>query len=193
MLSVQTPKRFDTTEGSIGADPCWASSVSPTYATLVETRPLHTDEGRKGLVRSRHLARAFLVVALTVLSACTTTPISLSSQPFTCVAGDTPMIRDVLYFGRNRPDGVVSPMEWMQFVDEIITPRFPQGFTVMSASGQWQTASGAIERERSKVVTVLHAARPDPERALLEIAAIYKQRFRQEAVLRERTSTCVRY
>ncbi len=43
-----------------------------------------------------------------------------------CEAGDTPLVRDVVYFGRNRPDGgVVSDAEWQGFLDEVVTPRFP--------------------------------------------------------------------
>src|SRR5512134_1895359 len=68
-----------------------------------------------------------------------------------CEAGDTALVRDVVYFGRNRPDGgVVSDAEWQGFLDEVVTPRFPAGLTVVAAAGQWRGGSGAVERERAE-------------------------------------------
>jgi hypothetical protein len=104
------------------------------------------------------------------------------------------MIRDTLYFGRNRPDGgKVSDAEWRTFLDTVITPRFPDGLTVTKATGQWRGASGRIERERSEVVTVLHPGDTSARAKSAEIVAEYVQRFRQEAVLRERTVSCARF
>ena len=75
-----------------------------------------------------------------------------------CEPGDTALERDVLYFGRNRPDGgTVSDSEWQAFLDEVVTPRFPAGLTVVEAMGQWKGQSGQVERERAEVLTVLHA------------------------------------
>jgi hypothetical protein len=104
------------------------------------------------------------------------------------------MVRDTLYFGRNRPGGgPVREAEWRQFLNEIITPRFPDGLTVVKATGQWQNTNGRIEREASEVVTVLHAGDPTARGRISEIIAEYRQRFNQEAVLRERAATCARF
>jgi hypothetical protein len=104
------------------------------------------------------------------------------------------MVRDTLYFGRNRPNGgIVRETQWRRFLNEIITPRFPDGLTVMKATGQWRNASGYIEREVSEVVTVLHSGDPTARGMISEIIAEYTQRFDQEAVLRERTVICARF
>jgi hypothetical protein len=111
-----------------------------------------------------------------------------------CAAGDTTMVRDVLYFGRNRPDGgVVGDAEWRGFLDEVVTPRFPAGLTVVEAVGQWKGERGAVEQERSEIVTLLHDGGGTARRAVEELAVEYKRRFRQEAVLRERMATCARF
>ena len=111
-----------------------------------------------------------------------------------CDSGDTALVRDVLYFGRNRPDGgQVSDADWQAFLDEVVTPRFPGGLTVVEATGQWKGQSGQVERERAEVVTVLHAGDAPARRAVEEIAAEYKRRFQQEAVLRERTTACTHF
>lgn len=111
-----------------------------------------------------------------------------------CEVGDTALVRDVLYFGRNRPDGgTVSDAEWHMFLDSVVTPRFPAGLTVVEASGQWKGQSGQVEREQAEVLTLLHAGDDPARRAVDEIAAEYKRRFHQEAVLRERTPACTRF
>ena len=39
--------------------------------------------------------------------------------------------RTELYFGRDKNDGTqVSDEEWSKFLDEIVTPKFPDGLTV---------------------------------------------------------------
>jgi hypothetical protein len=64
---------------------------------------------------------------------------------------------------------------------------------VVDATGQWRGASGAVEQERSEIVTVFHGGDDAARRAVAEVAAEYKRRFQQEAVLRERTATCARF
>jgi hypothetical protein len=111
-----------------------------------------------------------------------------------CVVGDTAMVREVVYFGRNRPGGgTVSDPEWRSFLDEVVTPRFPYGLTVVDATGQWRGQSGVVEQERSEIVTVFHAGDAASRQAIADVAAEYKRRFQQEAVLRERSTTCARF
>ena len=111
-----------------------------------------------------------------------------------CALGDTALVRDVIYFGRNRPDGgTVSDGEWQQFLNEAVTPKFPAGLTVVEATGQWRGQSGVVEQERSEIVTVFHAGDEAARQAVADVASEYKRRFRQEAVLRERSPTCARF
>jgi uncharacterized protein DUF3574 len=83
-----------------------------------------------------------------------------------CAVGDTALVRDLVYFGRNRPDGgTVSDAEWLAFLDSVVTPSFPSGFTVVEGTGQWKGQAGAVERERSAIITFLHTGqrgRPRP-------------------------------
>jgi len=111
-----------------------------------------------------------------------------------CAAGDTVLVRETLYFGRNRPDGgTVSDAEWQRFLSEVVTPRFPQGLTGMEATGEWQGTAGGVEQERSDIVTVLHPSDERAQQSVREIAQEYKRRFQQEAVLRERSASCARF
>jgi hypothetical protein len=65
--------------------------------------------------------------------------------------------------------------------------------TVVTATGLWTGKSGVVEQERSEVVTVFHSGDAAARRAVSDVAAEYKRRFQQEAVLRERIPTCARF
>lgn len=96
-------------------------------------------------------------------------------------------IRTELYFGLSKSDGsAISESDWLRFVDEFVTPRFPQGLTVVEANGQWRGNDGRVVREKSKVLILLYTRR-DRKAAdikIEEIRAEYKKRFSQESVLR---------
>jgi hypothetical protein len=111
-----------------------------------------------------------------------------------CEVGDSSLVRDVLYFGRNRPaGGIVTDAEWQQFLDEVVTPRFPAGLTVLEATGRWRGESGRVEQEEAEMLTLFHSGSESARRAVVEVVSEYKRRFQQEAVLRERSRTCARF
>jgi hypothetical protein len=97
-----------------------------------------------------------------------------------------PVVVERLYFGRNVADTlIVTDSAWAAFVTEVVTPRFPAGLTVWSATGQWRDPDGHIQREPSFVLElVLPTRTDDSDTAIAAIIADYKRRFRQEAVLR---------
>ena len=143
----------------------------------------------------RSVQRSGLVAtaAVLLLAGCSPNPAPAPSPAaLSCAVGDSALVRETLYFGRNRPGGTVSDGDWNSFLADVVTPRFPQGLTVTDARGQWKGAGGTVEQERSEVVTLLHADNEAARQSVQEIALEYKRRFQQEAVLRERTPTCVR-
>jgi hypothetical protein len=121
-------------------------------------------------------------------------PSSPYSPPLAPAAPLQVSLSDRLYFGRTIPGGgTVSEAEWTAFLRDVITPRFPAGLTVWRAEGQWRDSSGAIVREDSFVLELIHAADARSDRAIEEIVAAYKQHFRQDAVLRVQSRVRVRY
>src|SRR5438270_11145645 len=99
------------------------------------------------------MKRMRVVVMLMALCAgCRTAPL------VPAVAIDAkPMTRTELLFGMSRPDGgAVSDQEWQAFVDDTVTPRFPSGFTIIDAVGQYKESSGKIAHERAKILLLLH-------------------------------------
>jgi hypothetical protein len=110
-----------------------------------------------------------------------------------CPAGQRAMVSETVYFGTATPDGVVSAQDWRSFLDTVVTRRFPQGFTTWSALGQWRSTDGAVIRENSHVLSLVHDGGAAPDAALGEIVDEYRRRFRQEAVLRVRGATCATF
>lgn len=95
--------------------------------------------------------------------------------------------RTELYFGRDKNDGtLVSDEEWNKFLDEIVTPKFPAGLTVLEGNGQYRLQNGTIVKERSKVLVLLYSpkTRLTNSRKINEIRNQYKKRFQQESVMR---------
>lgn len=94
-------------------------------------------------------------------------------------------VSDRLFCGLTIPGGgEVSEADLQQFVAEVVTPRFPDGFTLYRADGHWGEGGRTI-REPAIVIEILRT--PEGERAVGEIAAEYVRRFRQTAVLRVTT------
>ena len=108
-------------------------------------------------------------------------------------AGST-MTRTELFFGLSKPDGgAITDQEWQAFVEDTITPRFPDGFTIIDGEGQWREASGHISHEHSKILLILHPHDQSSVKKLDEIRAAYKDRFKQEAVIRESSDATVSF
>ena len=99
-----------------------------------------------------------------------------------------------MFFGRAKGgEEVVSDAGWAAFLAGEVTPRFPDGLTVLDGAGQWRSAAGAVERERSKLLVVIAPPGPGALRRTAEIAEAYKQRFRQDSVLRVIRTVCAAF
>ena len=96
-------------------------------------------------------------------------------------------LRTELYFGLSKPDGSqVTDPEWQKFVNEFVTPRFPDGLTEIDANGQWRGKDGNFVREKSRILILLYSRkdRKATGAKIEEICTEYKKRFNQESVLR---------
>ena len=114
-----------------------------------------------------------------------------------CTNRDTGQLfaRTELVFGRAKPNGsMVTGEEFSGFLDEIITPRFPDGLTVLSGAGQFRGSSGMIMREGAVFVILLYpAGNKDSSTRVEEIRDIYRKTFAQESVMRIDGESCVSF
>ncbi len=77
----------------------------------------------------------------------------------------------------------VSEASFARFLAAEVTPRFPDGFTVIDAKGQWRApGSDRISKERSKLLMIAMPPGADNDDRLEQIVEAYKTRFRQQSV-----------
>ena len=109
---------------------------------------------------------------------------SAHAQLVECSGRHKPQQVAELIFGRSIGGRIeVSEERWMLFVDDEITPRFPDGLTVFDAAGQWRDkASKKITRESSKIVLIVLPGNAEDLARLNEIAEAYKRSFGQQSV-----------
>jgi hypothetical protein len=121
---------------------------------------------------------------------------ALSSAPApSCTAPLQPMQRIELMFGRNvRGHSGPGDRAWTRFLAREVTPRFPDGLTVLEGFGQWRdSASGRLAREPNKLVVIVTAAGAQVDDRIATIVAAYKQRFRQKSVGVVITAACAAF
>jgi Protein of unknown function (DUF3574) len=95
--------------------------------------------------------------------------------------------RTELFFGSLKPDGsLVSEEAFLGFLDAEITPRFPNGLTLLTGLGQFLNAKGVIIQEPSRLLILLYPVEEwqDSSEKIEQIREQYKQMFEQESVLR---------
>jgi len=133
-----------------------------------------------------------MTVFALLLSACAQT--SAPAQPpqvaMTCPAPLKPAVELNLYFGRDKPGGEVSEAEWAAFLAQEVTPRFPDGLSVINVAGQSRNYSGPVGRERTKLLIVVVFDAPAHQAKAEAIVAAYNKRFGQHGVFRTEHAVC---
>jgi hypothetical protein len=132
-----------------------------------------------GVVIGRRLS--VLATALVVLA----TPQISAAQDLSCpLAGEKPMLVTQLFFGLSiKGRGPVTPREWTEFLQRDVAPRFPDGFTVYEAEGQWLSpASHSVVREHSKVMIIAAEDTAEVRAKITEVSDLYRKVFHQQAV-----------
>ena len=89
-----------------------------------------------------------------------------------------------LFFGRGiKGREPLTNTEWAQFAAQIITPNFPDGFTLFDGEGQWRNPrTGHIAGDPTKILLVAAPRTPDLARRLSAVIDAYKARFHQQSV-----------
>lgn len=128
-----------------------------------------------------------ILVALLFVSFWSVEPVGAFNR--TAILTVTPnkeFLRSELFFGMNKlSGGQVSETEWTKFLDDIVTPAFPDGYTVVDADGRFRDGSVTIS-EKSKVLIVIYpkSTKNESRRKLDAIRAAYVKQFDQKSVMR---------
>jgi len=128
------------------------------------------------------MTRLGALILLLSVAGCTTAP------RVACPAGQAKVRTAQLFLGSKSTP--VSEVEVRRFVDREVTPRFPDGVTIVDGGGQWTGDENRLIREASKVVLIVL---PNSE-ARNRVAAVrraYRTQFRQSPVVVAPPATCV--
>ena len=111
-----------------------------------------------------------------------------------CAAGGLPMRRVELVFGLSRKGRTdISESDWSAFLDREVTPRFPDGLTVLAGQGQWRNAAGVAIKEPSRLLLVWAKPVTDLEARIDAVREAWKRAHDQESVLRADGWNCVAF
>lgn len=108
-------------------------------------------------------------------------------------------VRSELYFGVGKANidpevAAIGEAQWREFLDAEVTPRFPDGLTVLDGYGQW-LFRGNPEPNRldSKVLVILHEDGPQRTADIEAIRLAWKQRHGHQSVLWSRQPVTVSF
>ncbi|MCA8094702.1 DUF3574 domain-containing protein [Burkholderia anthina] len=134
----------------------------------------------------RHRSRQIIgAAAIVLLTGCTAPPSTVANTPPVCTQSDAHrMLQADLLFGRDIAGrGPVTDEERTAFLADVVTPRFPDGFTYWNTRGQWRDRdTGRTIRETGFVVRIVADDTADTRARLQAIRHAYVERFRQQSV-----------
>lgn len=134
------------------------------------------------------MRKLLAVLSLLALASC-------ASLPPVCAPPGRSMVTVEMLFGRKIGNRLgVSDKDFTAFINDEITPRFPDGITVVDARGQWRDAKrNVIVREPSKLVKLLFAEDAQKRADVAALVDSYKRKFSQESVLVSMQASCATF
>jgi hypothetical protein len=89
-----------------------------------------------------------------------------------------------LFFGRSiQGHGEVGDRAWDKFLDQVVTPNLPNGYTVFDGAGAWlNSATRRTVHERTKILLVALPDTADAAAAVARVRAAYAGQFHQMLV-----------
>lgn len=179
-----------------------ANSATAAPISTWRTSPITAEgSGRPGMTgkgtamsfhrqsTTRHLAASALAALLAFGSA------GQALATTTCVGIGTERLVVELLFGRNVGTKVgVTERAFQRFVDREVTPRFPDGFTLLDTTGQFRAPrQRMIVREPGKQLVIALGQEQRDWPLVGEIVTAYKSRFNQHSVAVIAHRSCVSF
>ena len=129
------------------------------------------------------MKRAGALILLLGLAGCASQPARLA-----CPVGQSEMRTAQIFLGAKTP---MRDSDLRKFVDAEVTPRFPDGVTVVDGGGQWKGADNRLIREAAKVVLIVLPPKGDTQAQVEAVRTAYRTRFKQESVIVVPPAACV--
>jgi hypothetical protein len=143
-----------------------------------------------------HIRRLFLALVVSVaVAGCAHRPAATTVGAAPTLEGDAAhpgrtsgWVDTKLYFGlgpADHPERGISETQWRDFLDAEVTPRFPDGLSVVDVYGQWQGKKETTpSRLRSKLLIIDYPDTQENRDKIEAIRAAFKQRTGEHSVLR---------
>ena len=95
-------------------------------------------------------------------------------------------VRTELFYGGGLREGRGDyETMWEEYLNNVVTPRFPEGLTQIEASGQWRVREGRKPRRTpTRILILVHRDSPENFGQLEEIRRIWKEMSGHRSVLR---------
>ena len=131
------------------------------------------------------MMKAGALILMLGLAGCTSAP-----KPQGCPVGQAPLRTAQLFLGAKTP-AAPADRDLRRFVDQEVTPRFPDGVTVVDGGGQWKGSENRMIREAAKVVLVVLPTNGDSQGKVEAVRTAYRSKFKQDPVVVLPPPACV--
>lgn len=131
------------------------------------------------------MRQAGAAILMLGLAGCMSAP-----KPQGCPVGQAPLRTAQLFLGAKAP-ATPTDGDLRRFVDQEVTPRFPDGVTVVDGGGQWKGSENRMIREASKVVLVVLPTSGDTHGKVEAVRAAYRSKFKQDPMVVLPPPSCV--
>lgn len=107
-----------------------------------------------------------------------------------CPAGQSQM-RTAQFFLGAKPPAKLNDRDLRRFVDREVTPRFPDGVTVLEGGGQWKGSDNRLMREAAKMVLIVMPDSGDGQARVEAVRTAYRVQFKHDPVVVVPPPACV--
>ena len=152
----------------------------------MQSRIEHARIHEMGL-RLKPLARPILLLLFVLV------PQAGPAQAIGCPAFSRPMARLELLFGAQLKGRTIGRRAWTNFLNQEVSPRFPEGLSVFEGYGQWKDAAAHSIREPSRMLLIWYERDAASDAKIEAIRSAYRKRFKQQSVLRADSISCVSF
>lgn len=114
----------------------------------------------------------------------------MSAPKAGCPVGQSQLHTAQVFLGAKAPTKV-NDRDLRRFVDKEVTPRFPDGVTVVEGGGQWKGADNRLMREAAKMVLIVLPTGGDGHARVEAVRAAYRVQFKQDPVVVVPPPACV--
>lgn len=143
----------------------------------------------------RHTGGALALALAAMLAGCVHHSAAVAAPVAPTLTGDSAhpgrtqgWVDTKLYFGlgpADQPEKGIRESEWRAFLDKEVTPRFPDGLSVVDVYGQWQGKNETVpERLHTKMLNILYPDSQENRAKIDAIRAAWKQKTGDQSVLR---------